>query len=139
MTSSPSFIRPPIMALIFWLNLLEIACFNFVPIIYRLGTGTAAKADGRRFVGAVVVLLCLFGALLHKPHNIILTGMLLWSCDRVNVACDRMFGKNSVMMKTIAYYWLSQMFFYYQVFIEDCMQEIRHIKTFYCMTLGQFE
>lgn len=115
--------RPPIMALIFWLNLLEIVCFNFVPVLYRSCMATTSRADGRSCMGAIVVLLCLFGALLHKPHNILLTGMLLWSCDRVGSSCDRIFGAQrtiALVLKTVAHWWLAQMFFYYQV-IWDAM------------------
>lgn len=76
------------------------------------------RADGRSCIGAIVVLLCLTGALLHKPHNIVLTGMLLWSCERVDAACGRIFAQHKtvgLVMKTVSHFWLSQMFFYYQV------------------------
>lgn len=88
-----------------------------MPVLYRLYQGTADRADVRNCMGANVVLLCLTGALLHKPHNIVLTGALLWSCDRVNAACNRCFGKAgrmALVLNTIGHFWLGQMFFFYQ-------------------------
>lgn len=96
--------------------MLEIVCINYVPVLYRLFNRTATSVDVRTCLGANVVLVCLAGALLHKPHNIVLTGALLLSCDRVNAACNRCCGtgRTRLMVKTIAFWWMSQMFFFYQ-------------------------
>uniref|UniRef100_A0AAG5DHP9 GPI ethanolamine phosphate transferase 2 C-terminal domain-containing protein n=1 Tax=Anopheles atroparvus TaxID=41427 RepID=A0AAG5DHP9_ANOAO len=101
---------------IFWINLLEIFFIGFLPKMYRMVMGRRnAKRSSELFDNCLIVvaLLC---ALLHKPHNVLLVGVLMASSRFLTRRIDRVAedAGSNLVLKVITHYWLGKTFYFYQ-------------------------
>lgn len=116
---------------LFWANLVQLLLINYLPFVWHCCRTTTRTTKAprhrhvlvRRVLGANAVALCLYASLLHRPHNVALTGALLMCCDRVHEACGRLFAacgsavaaqRCRWAVQTVATVWLGRAFFYYQ-------------------------
>lgn len=102
---------------LFWLNVSEIAAINYVPILYN-----AAKSrhyDIKSVFGTLVVLLTSIVALTHKPHNIFLVALLLFSCNKIKqtfalLSKSELDPSINLSMQCVLHFWIGRQFFFYQ-------------------------
>lgn len=106
---------------LFWVHIAQLILFFHLPFARTAVFGTPQCRSVHRLLGINVVVICLYTALLHRPHNIVLNGALLIIGDRVHMACDRIFAgggrrlqRQRFVVQTVATVWLGQAFFYYQ-------------------------
>lgn len=100
------------------MNIFEIAAINFVPVLFKLAYRNVRKIDIKICLGTTIVLFALVSALTHKPHNIFLTSLLLYTSFLANQTTKRLFKKTSpaseIFIHCIIHYWLGKEFFFYQ-------------------------
>lgn len=92
-----------------------------MPIVYNAIKLKLDRFDIKLVVGTLVVLSALITALTHKPHNIFLIALLLFSCRRIQKTFS-LFGRsrshpksNSLLMiQCVLHFWLGKQFFFYQ-------------------------
>lgn len=66
--------------------------------------------------GTVLQPAAFFCAILHKPHNIILVPLVIITAKKTYSFCDIwMDRKRSLLFKTVFTFWISKMYFFYQV------------------------
>lgn len=104
---------------LFWLNIVEIAAINYVPILYNAVRSKLNHFDIKLLSGTLVVLVTLVAALTHKPHNIFLIALLLFSCSKLKQTCSLLNGKywNSnigLLIQCVLDFWIGKQFFFYQ-------------------------
>lgn len=103
---------------LFWLNIFEIAAINFVPVLFKLAYRNVKKIDIKICLGTSVVLFALTSALTHKPHNIFLTSLLLYTSFVANKTTKSLFKKASpttiIFIHCILHFWIGKQFFFYQ-------------------------
>lgn len=92
---------------------------NYVPVLYNAIRSHLNRFDIKIFFGTLVVLLALIVALTHKPHNIFLVPLLLFSCTRVKHTSLLLNEKNSgsnfsSLAQCVLYLWIGKQFFFYQ-------------------------
>lgn len=103
--------------LLFWLNIAEIVAINYFPIVYKLVTAKLQRHDLKDLVGTLIVCLTLIIALTHKPHNILLIGVLLYTCQKLDQTCTLLFTghpKQQLLIKVLVHIWLGKAVFFYQ-------------------------
>lgn len=72
-------------------------------------------------VCSLIVLLLLRMSLLLRPHNLLVPVVLVYTCKLIKL-------KNwNTLTMTILHYWLSLLFFFYQVNIVSCIYNINNI------------
>lgn len=80
--------------------------------------GQLKKFDIKICLGTTIVLFSLISALTHKPHNIFLTSLLLYTSFVANQTCKHLFKNTSPVTKTFIlcaiHYWIGKEFFFYQ-------------------------
>lgn len=100
------------------MNIIEIIAINLVPVIYRYISFRLQRFDVKLILGTSIVLFVLMSALTHKPHNIFLVGLQLFTCRMINESCYRSFSDKSksinVFVQCVAHYWVGRQFFFYQ-------------------------
>lgn len=107
---------------LFWVQIAQLVLFSHIPFVRHAVTGQPRRQALFKMLGMNVVIVSLYTALLHRPHNIALNGALLIVGDRVHSACDRIFAaggghqllRRRFAVQTVATVWLGQAFFYYQ-------------------------
>lgn len=104
---------------LFWLNISEIAAINYVPILYNAVRSNLNRFDVKSILGTLVVLLTLVAALTHKPHNIFLLPLLLFSCRQIESTCSILCDMDSrwsfgPLAKCVLHLWMGKLFFFYQ-------------------------
>ncbi|XP_059613175.1 GPI ethanolamine phosphate transferase 2 [Phlebotomus argentipes] len=102
--------------LLFWVNVLEIAAINYLPIIYRRWIlKKYLPQDGKLWTGASITIFSLISCLLHKPHNAILTVACILTCQVVNKSINSILsGTPKIFMIILSHLWIGKMFFFYQ-------------------------
>lgn len=105
--------------ILFGVNFIEIVAINVVPIIYRCITFRLQKFDVKLILGTSIVLFTVISALTHKPHNIFLVGIQIFTCRVVSESCNRLFADRkskaiNLFAQCIAHYWIGRQFFFYQ-------------------------
>lgn len=104
---------------LFWLNICEIAAINYVPILYNSVKSKLKRFDIKLIFGTLVVLLTLIATLTHKPHNIFLVSLLLFSCSKIKQTFSLLNKENSLcnirlLMQCVLHFWIGRQFFFYQ-------------------------
>lgn len=106
---------------LFWLNISEIVAINYVPIIYNAIKLKLDRFDIKLVFGTLVILTALITALTHKPHNVFLIALLLFSCNRIMktftlLSRSRSQSKSNsfLMIQCVLHFWLGKQFFFYQ-------------------------
>lgn len=100
---------------LFWLNIFEIAAINFVPILYSAFKSKLNRFDIKSIFGTLVVLSTLVIALTHKPHNIFLIALLLFSCKQIQQIGHLFSAKSTALMvQCVLHLWIGKLFFFYQ-------------------------
>lgn len=90
-----------------------------MPVLYNAIRSNLHRFDIKIIFGTLVVLLALVVALTHKPHNIFLIPLLLFSCNRVKHTSLLLNEKNpkSILNSSaqcVLYFWIGKQFFFYQ-------------------------
>lgn len=100
---------------LFWLNIIEIAAINYVPILYSAFKSRLNRYNVKSIFGTLVVLSTLVIALTHKPHNIFLISLLLFSCSKIK-QIGNVFGEKStgLVVQCVLHLWIGKEFFFYQ-------------------------
>lgn len=106
-------------ATLFWLNICEVAAINYVPVLYNALRTKLHLFDIKLIFGTLVVLLTLIASLTHKPHNIFLVALLLFSSQKIKQTFATL--KNSqwpinvcLLMQCVLHFWMGRQFFFYQ-------------------------
>lgn len=101
--------------ILFCINIAEIMAINLVPITFKILTSKLNRFDIKLILGTLIVILTLLSALTHKPHNIFIISMLIFSTQIVN-RCTKLLVNNEyeIYVKCILYYWIGKQFFFYQ-------------------------
>ncbi|XP_058124637.1 GPI ethanolamine phosphate transferase 2 [Anopheles ziemanni] len=101
---------------IFWINLLEIFFIGFLPKMYRLVMGRRNPKRSTELYDNCLIIVALLSALLHKPHNVLLVGVLMASSRFLIQRIDRVIehSDTNLMFKVIIHYWLGKAFYFYQ-------------------------
>lgn len=93
--------------------------FSYLPSItpkMSVYTGLAFMILSMLEKGTMLPPVALFCSLLHKPHNIILVPMVIITAKKMFSFCDIWtHRKRSLIYKTIFAFWISKMYFFYQV------------------------
>lgn len=97
------------------MNIFEIAAINYVPILYTVFKSKLNRFDIKSIFGTLVVLSTLVMALTHKPHNIFLISLLLFSCSKIK-EIGKLFGAKStdLLVQCVLHLWIGKQFFFYQ-------------------------
>lgn len=77
------------------------------------------RFDIKLIFGTLVVLLTLIAALTHKPHNIFLVSLLLFSCSKIKHTFSLLNKDNSqsnisLLIQCVLHFWIGRQFFFYQ-------------------------
>lgn len=104
---------------LFWLNISEIVAINYVPIVYNAVKSKLDRFDIKLVFGTLVVLSALIIALTHKPHNIFLIALLLFSCSRIKKTFSLLSHSHTksndfIIIQCVLHFWLGKQFFFYQ-------------------------
>lgn len=104
---------------LFWLNIAEIVAINYVPVVYNAIRSNLNRFDIKLIFATLVVLLTIIVALTHKPHNIFLISLLLFSCNRIKSTSLLLSDNNSAMkldplIQCVLHLWIGKQFFFYQ-------------------------
>lgn len=104
--------------ILFWINIFEIFAINFGPVLFKMLRGTTRRSDHKLCIGAIVTMIMLISTLIHKPHNIFLNALLLFTCAKVNSTIRTLFKHQSydtiLLIATVAHFWIGKCFFFYQ-------------------------
>lgn len=105
--------------LLFWLNIVEIFAINCVPVLYKTITSNIKRFDIKLFLGTLIVVTTLVITLTHKPHNIFLIPLLLFTCDKLNQCCRSLYRENGypklgLIIQCILHLWIGKLFYFYQ-------------------------
>jgi ethanolamine phosphate transferase 2 subunit G len=70
-------------------------------------------------LGANITIFVLVGALLHKPHNVVLLAGCVFTSHILNMACNRLYDtdrdkKRRTFVKIVLHLWLGRLFYFYQ-------------------------
>lgn len=92
---------------------------NYVPIVYNAIKSKLDRFDIKLCFGTLVVFSALIVALTHKPHNIFLLPLLLFSCGKLKQTVSLLSHKystpeNLLLMQCVIHFWLGKQFFFYQ-------------------------
>lgn len=90
-----------------------------MPILYNALISRLKRFDIKLIFATLVVLLTLVIALTHKPHNIFLISLLLFSCNKVKqineLFCDNNSKSNAgLLVQCVLHLWIGKQFFFYQ-------------------------
>lgn len=99
---------------LFWLNIIEIAAINYVPILFNALQLKMSRFDVKIIYGTLVVLSTLVIALTHKPHNIFLISLLLFSCNKIQLSVDENGNSMGALVQCVLHLWIGKQFFFYQ-------------------------
>ncbi|XP_031627446.1 GPI ethanolamine phosphate transferase 2 [Contarinia nasturtii] len=103
---------------LFWLNIIEIAAINYAPILFNALKLKISRFDIKSIYGTLVVLSTLVIALTHKPHNIFLISLLLFSCNKIQQSVPFSIDQNSksagLLEQCVLHLWIGKQFFFYQ-------------------------
>lgn len=105
--------------LLFWLNIGEIFAINCLPVLYKSLTSNIKRFDIKIFLGTLTISTILVTTLTHKPHNIFLIALLMFTTNRINQCCRHLFNQNNdkqfgVIIQCIIHLWIGKLFFFYQ-------------------------
>lgn len=104
--------------LLFWLNIFEIALIEFFPLFYRaFFLNRYQVTDGKQGLGALINILTMISCMLHKPHNIIMVPLLIFTCNWVNgkltnIECLK---PQRALLVMVTHFWIGKLFYFYQV------------------------
>lgn len=99
---------------LFWLNIGEIAAINFVPIFYNALKLNTNRFDIKIIFATLDVLVTLIVALTHKPHNIFLISLLLFSCNKIKQITTLLSDHIGLLVQCVLHAWIGKQFFFYQ-------------------------
>lgn len=86
-----------------------------MPILYRVFTSRLNRFDMKQIFGTFVVLSTLVMALTHKPHNVFLISLLLFSCNKVKQINELFKTKSTgLLVQCVLHLWIGKQFFFYQ-------------------------
>lgn len=90
-----------------------------MPISYNAIRSRLSRFDVKLITATLVVLFTLVIALTHKPHNIFLIPLLLFSCNKVKRSCELLYDNNSksttsLLVQCVLHLWIGKQFFFYQ-------------------------
>lgn len=78
------------------------------------------RFDIKLICATLVVVLILVIALTHKPHNIFLIPLLLFSCNKIKQSCELIYNSNesksniALLIQCVLHLWVGKQFFFYQ-------------------------
>lgn len=103
--------------ILFWVNLVEIAAINYLPILYRrFVQRKCLQQDELVWIGAGITIFTLISCLLHKPHNAILNIGCILTCQVVTKTIQTIFtGRPKTYLIILSHLWIGKIFFFYQV------------------------
>lgn len=93
---------------------------NFGPIVFKSWKRTLKRTDYKMAIGAVLTIVIFINALTHKPHNIFLNALLLFTSCKLNATINTLFNKAQcsdiyrLFIQCVVHFWLGKCFFFYQ-------------------------